>query len=62
MKDTPEGEHKIELVTLLPGYVCGNYITGGESSSPALIKSILAGGLNFVPRIGFACVDIEAVV
>ena len=54
--------HKPELVTILPGFTVGSYITGGIASSPALIKAVMVNSLAGIPRLSFACVDIQDVV
>lgn len=58
----PEGQQGPELVTILPGLVLGEYICGGTSSSPALIKSIIMNTMPGIPRIAFSSVDIKDVV
>ena len=58
----PEDQHKPELVTILPGFILGEYICGGISSSPGVIKSIIMNTVPGVPRLSFSCVDIEDVV
>ena len=62
LAEIPEDQHKLELVTILPGLVLGEYICGGISSSPALIKSIVMNTMPGIPRIGFSCVDMKDVV
>lgn len=62
LSEIPEGEYKPELVTILPGFAVGTYITGGIASSPALIKAIMVNTLPGIPRLSFACVDIQTVV
>ena len=49
-------------MTILPGLVVGDYICGGVSSSPALIKSIIMNTMPGIPKLGFSVVDIEDVV
>ena len=58
LKNLSEEQHKPELVTILPGFAVGSYITGGIASSPALIKALLVNSLAGIPRLSFACVDI----
>ena len=55
-------EYKPELVTILPGLVLGEYICGGTSSSPALIKSIIMNSMPGIPRLAFSAVDMKDVV
>ena len=62
LKTIPEGEHVPELVTILPGFIIGDYITGGIASSPALIKSLMMNTLPGIPRLSFPCVDVHNVV
>ena len=62
LKEVPEGEKKPELVTILPGLVLGDYICGGVSSSPALIKSLLMNTMPGIPRLGFSAVDMSDVI
>ena len=40
-----EGEHKPELVTILPGFTCGQIIGKGASSSVDVLKYMLRGKL-----------------
>ena len=54
--------HKPELVAILPGLVLGEYICGGVTSSPALIKSIIMNTLPGVPHMAFSVVDMVDVV
>lgn len=58
LKELPNNAHKPELVTILPGFVVGSYITGGIASSPALIKALMVNTLAGIPRLSFPCVDI----
>ena len=58
LKNLSEEQHKPELVTILPGFAVGSYITGGIASSPALIKALLVNSLAGIPRLSFPCVDI----
>lgn len=62
LKELPEDEPRPELVTILPGLVLGEFICGGVSSSPALIKSIIENALPGIPRIAFSAVDMSDVV
>ena len=62
LKEIPNGQPKPELVTILPGLVLGEFICGGISSSPALIKSIIQNSLPGIPRIVFSAVDMDDVV
>ena len=62
LAELPEGNHKPELVTILPGLVLGEYICGGVTSSPALIRSIIMNTLPGVPHMAFSVVDIKDVV
>ena len=62
LKEIPDNEYKPELVTILPGFVVGSYITGGIASSPALIKACMVNSLPGIPRLSFPCVDIHDVV
>ena len=62
LKQIPEDEHKPELVTILPGFIIGEYITGGIASSPALIKALMMNTLPGIPRLSFPCVDVHDVV
>ena len=62
LKEIPDNEYKPELVTILPGFAVGSYITGGIASSPALIKALMVNSLAGIPRLSFACVDIQDVV
>ena len=49
-------------MTILPGLVLGEYICGGTSSSPALIKSIIMDSMPGIPRLAFSAVDMEDVI
>ena len=49
-------------MTILPGLVLGEYICGGVTSSPALIKSIVMNTLPGVPHMAFSVVDMSDVV
>lgn len=60
--ELPTGEYKPEFATILPGFVTGEYITGGIASSPGLIKAVMVNSFPGIPRISFACVDVHDVV
>ena len=62
VENLPEGSHRPELVTILPGLVLGDYISGGAASSPALIKSIIMNSMPGIPRLAFSAVDMQDVV
>lgn len=62
LENLAPGEHRPELVTILPGLVLGEYICGGASSSPALIKSIIMNSMPGIPRLAFSAVDMSDVV
>ena len=62
LNEIPDGDYKPELATILPGFVVGEYITGGIASSPALIKALMMNTLPGIPRLSFPCVDIHDVV
>ena len=62
LENLPSDQYRPELVTILPGLVLGEYICGGTSSSPALIKSIIMNSMPGIPRLAFATVDMKDVV
>ena len=62
LEHLPEGSHKPELVTILPGLILGDYICGGATSSPALVKSIIMNSMPGIPRLAFSAVDMHDVV
>ena len=62
LEKLPSDQYRPELVTILPGLVLGEYICGGTSSSPALIKSIIMNSMPGIPRLAFAAVDMKDVV
>lgn len=51
----------MELVTLLPGFVVGKYITAGPNTSVQLIKQMMLGEIEFLPKKQISIVDVEDV-
>lgn len=61
VKTTPANRHKVELVTLLPGFVIGKCITSGKNTSTSTIKKFMEGELDCIPRKQVSIVDVEDV-
>ena len=53
--------HKIELVTLLPGFVVGKCIATGRNTSTSVIKQFLQGEIDYIPKKQVSIVDVEDV-
>lgn len=53
--------HKVELVTILPGFVVGKYITAGKNTSTSVIKQFMLGNFQYIPKKQFSVVDVEDV-
>jgi dihydroflavonol-4-reductase len=53
--------HKIELVTLLPGFVVGKCIATGRNTSTSMIKQFMYGEIDYIPRKQVSVVDVEDV-
>jgi len=46
----PDSGHKVELVTLLPGFVIGEYIAAGMNTSTSVIKQFMDGQFDVIPK------------
>lgn len=53
--------HKVELVTLLPGFVVGKCIATGKNTSTSTIKQFMNGEVDYIPRKQVSIVDVEDV-
>lgn len=53
--------HKVELVTLLPGFVVGRCIATGKHTSTSIIKQFMQGEIDYIPRQQVSIVDVEDV-
>lgn len=42
--------HRVELVTLLPGFVVGRCIATGKNTSTSIIKQFMQGEIDCIPR------------
>ncbi len=61
IKEIKDGEHKPELVSILPGFTTGKIIGKGASSSVDIIKFLMRGAMSKVPRLEMKCVDVHDV-
>jgi len=41
--------HRVELVTLLPGFVVGRCITTGKNTSTSIVKKFMQGEMESIP-------------
>jgi dihydroflavonol-4-reductase len=53
--------HRVELVTLLPGFVVGRCITTGKNTSTSIIKQFMQGKFECIPMQQVSICDVEDV-
>lgn len=53
--------HRVELVTLLPGFVVGRCIATGRHTSTSIIRQFMNGQIDHIPKQKISIVDVEDV-